>query len=135
MKLDIKTIGYINAFENLTKVGIKDCFIDKNENIVFIVNFGDAGKAIGRAGANIKRLSNMLKKKIRVIEFNNDPAKFITNAIHPLRVQEIKVEGRIITLKAESMQEKAKLIGRDRQNLKALQELISKYFDYEIKIE
>lgn len=135
MKLDIKTIGYINAFENLTKVGPKDCFFDKNNNLVFIVGTGKAGKAIGKAGANIKRLGNMLKKKIKVIEFNEDPVKFVTNIIHPLKAQEITEEDKIIIIKADSVQDKAKLIGRDRQNLKALQELVSKYFDYEVKIE
>jgi len=135
MKLDIKTIGYVNAFETLTKTTVKDCFLDKNDNLTFIVGFGDAGKAIGRAGSNIKRLSNMIKKKIRVLEFNEDPTKFVANAIYPLKVQGIMVSDKIIIIKAESMQDRAKLIGRDRKNLNALQELITKFFDYEVKVE
>lgn len=134
MKLDIETIGYANTFENLTRVGVKDCFLDKNNNLVFIVDFGKAGMAIGKDGSNIKRLSNMLKKRIRVIEFNSDPVKFTANAIQPLK-GEIRQEDKIIFIKADSMQDKAKLIGRNRQNLNALQELINKYFDYEVKIE
>lgn len=134
MKLDIETIGYANTFENLTRVGVKDCFLDKNNNLVFIVDFGKAGMAIGKDGSNIKRLSNMLKKRIRVIEFNSDPVKFAANAIHPLK-GEIRQEDKIIIIKADSMQDKAKLIGRNKQNLNALQELVNKYFDYEVKIE
>lgn len=134
MKLDIETIGYANTFENLTRVGVKDCFLDKNNNLVFIVDFGKAGMAIGKDGSNIKRLSNMLKKRIRVIEFNSDPVKFTANAIQPLK-GEIRQEDKIIIIKADSVQDKAKLIGRNRQNLNALQELVNKYFDYEVKIE
>lgn len=124
----------MNAFENLTRVGVKDCFLDKNDNLVFVVGFGKAGMAIGRKGDNIKRLGNMLKKKIKVIEFNDNPIKFVANIIQPLKA-EITEEDKIIIVKAETMQDKAKLIGRDRQNLKALQILVSKYFDYEVRVE
>lgn len=134
MKLDIETIGYVNTFENLTRVGVKDCFLDKNNNLVFIVDFGKAGMAIGKDGSNIKRLSNMLKKRIKVIEFNSDPVKFAANVIQPLK-GEIRQEDKIIIIKADSMQDKAKLIGRNKQNLNALQELINKYFDFEVRIE
>jgi len=48
-KLDQKLIGYITVFENLTKARVKDIFLTEDQ-LVFIVQGGDAGKAIGRKG-------------------------------------------------------------------------------------
>ena len=132
-KYNLEIIGYINTFENLTKARVKDCYIDKNKQLVFIVEQGEAGKAIGKAGKNINTLNKILDKKIKVIEFNSNVVKFIENAIYPLKA-EISQENNTITITANGPRLKALLIGRDQQNLKALQDLVSKYFDVEIRV-
>lgn len=126
-------IGYINVFETLTRTTVKDCFLDNSE-LVFLVNEGEAGRAIGKHGANIQRLSQMLNKKIKVIEFNKDVIKFINNLIYPANGNVYKSEEKTISIQAKDTRDKAILIGRDRKNLKNLQNIVSKYFDVIIKI-
>lgn len=126
-------IGYINVFETLTRTTVKDCFIDNSE-LVFMVSEGEAGRAIGKHGANIQRLSQMLNKKIKVIEFNKDVLKFINNLIYPANGNVYKSEEKIVSIQAKDTRDRAILIGRDRKNLKNLQNIVSKYFDVIIKI-
>ena len=52
IKYDTNTIQLINLFESVSSVKVKDCLV--NENIIFIVNKGYMGKAIGRNGVKIK---------------------------------------------------------------------------------
>ena len=67
-KLDIKAIGLITTFEKITRSHVKTVFFDKTNQIVFIVKEGEAGKAIGKGGSNIKRLSALMKKKVKAQE-------------------------------------------------------------------
>ena len=75
---DKEIIGYINTFENLAKIKIKDCY--KSEDVlIFIVDPIYMTRAIGKKGSNAKRLSGLLRKKIKVVEFDNDVTKFVKN--------------------------------------------------------
>ena len=69
MKLvyDERLMKYIILFENLTKAKVKDAYLGENESIWFIIEKGGMFKAVGKNGSNIKKIENMLKKKIKVL--------------------------------------------------------------------
>ena len=51
----------ISQFESLTGAGSRDCIVDdRNERIIFVINPGDMGLAIGRGGSSIKKASDAL---------------------------------------------------------------------------
>lgn len=133
-KFTSETIGFINLFENLTKARVKDCYISKEE-VVFIVHEGEAGKAIGRDGINIKKATTLLKKKIKVVEFNKDAVKFIENLIAPQKGNVQMKDDKTIIIEGKGARFKEAVLGRERQNLKALQEIVSNYFDVEIEVQ
>lgn len=126
-KLDKKLIGYITMFERITGARVKDVF-DSEIGLLFIVHHGDAGKAIGRRGNTIKKLTFMFKKKIKIIEHNENVEEFVKNVLDPLKVDEITVkdQGLVLTVKESSM--KGKIIGRNGKNLQLLNDLLQKYF-------
>ena len=95
---------------------------------MFIVESGDAGKAIGRRGMNIKRLSSLLKKKIKVIELSTKVEDFVKNVLDPLRVDGIEMKENNIVLSVKEMGMKGKVIGRNGKNLHFLNSLLEKYF-------
>ncbi len=133
-KYNLESIGILNLFENVTKVRARDCFLNE-ESIVFIVGHGDISRAIGKDGANIKRLENMLNKKIKVVEFNEKPLIFVSNLVYPLKPDEISIKENIIEIRANDVRTKGLLIGREKKNLKRFQEIFSRYFGgYEIKV-
>lgn len=124
----------MTIFENLTRSKVKECYIDINKQIVFVVEPGQAGKAIGKNGVNIRKISDKLHKKVKVIEFNPDVVRFVANAIYPLKSEKIYEEDGVINITTNGPRLKALLIGRDQRNIKELQKLVSKYFDVKVKI-
>ena len=128
MKLDLQLIGYINLFENITKARIKDCFFGKNNVLIFIVQPGELGKAIGKDVYNIKKLAIKLKYKIRVLGFNNDPNVFVKNILYPLNGFEVNLRNDKVAIITEDKVLKGKIYGRDRSNLKQVNEIFKKYF-------
>ena len=91
-KYDLQTMGLISLFEKITHTHAKRLFTDKRGQLVFIVEEGQAGKAIGKSGMNMRKLQRLFKKRIKVIEFNQDPKEFVKNCIAPLEVENIKIE-------------------------------------------
>ncbi|MDD5331991.1 MAG: NusA-like transcription termination signal-binding factor [Candidatus Nanoarchaeia archaeon] len=134
MRYGIEEINYINIMEKSTKAKIKDCYLE-NDLLVFITDEGEIGKAIGKAGSNIKRVSNLLHKQIKVIEFNKSPEIFIENLIKPVKGKVYKDENGTIFIEVKDMAGKANLLGKNRRNLIKIQEIASKYFkDIQIKV-
>ena len=131
-KIDKDTIQNINLFENITKAKVKNYFIN-NDVLNFIVDNTEMGKAIGKNAINIKRLTSLFKKKIRIIEFNNNPIIFLKNLIYPLKPQEINLNDSFIEIKAD-LKTKALLIGRNQQNLNLYNDILTYYFNLKIKI-
>ena len=134
IKFDIDVMKFISLFGKITKVDAKDCFKQENK-IVFIVNEGMAGKAVGKKGMNIKKLENLFKKKIKIIEYNPDLIEFVKNVIHPLGAKEITEDGGIVTIIPVDSQTRGYLIGREAVNLRAYENIVKRYFDIkEIKV-
>ena len=129
IKYDINLIKYISLFETMTGVKLKDCFVDVNDNIVFVVDEIYVGKAIGKNSQNIRNLENLIKKRIKIVGFSNDIRRFIKNLVYPSRVRDIEVDGKIIKITPYDMKTKGFLIGRDSKNLKNLKNSIKRYFD------
>ena len=133
IKYDINLMKYISIFENLTRSKVKDC-IDDEDTLIFVVKENEASRAIGKGGANVKKLMLILKKKIKVVEFNDDPREFIKNFIHPAKA-EVREEGEDLIIEAEDKKTKGFLIGRGNQNLKKLKSIVKRYFKVnEIKV-
>lgn len=119
---------FISLFETITGARLKDV-VNEEGRLLFIVEEGEIGKAIGKSGVNAKRLENVLNKRIKVIEFNNDLLHFVRNLIYPLAVKEIKEENKIVTIFGQDGKTKGLLIGRDAQNLRAYENVVKRYFE------
>lgn len=133
IKFDINVIKFINFFEKITRASAKDVII-KEDRMVFIVNEGNLGKAIGKGGVNIKKLENAFKKKIRIVEFKSDVCEFIENLILPLKISNIYKEDNLVKIKADGFKLRSMLIGRDKKNLKSLKDVVKRYFNCDLEI-
>ncbi len=148
--LDNKTVLLISSFQSLTGANVKDVF-EEDGRITFIVDEGEASRAIGRGGRNVKLLGSKLKKDIRVVEYNKDKLKFILNLIYPVVPKKIytgspedsKREGEsggqtseeIVTIEVLDGKSKGLLIGRNASSLRSLEEKVRRHHKVkEIKI-
>jgi N utilization substance protein A len=94
VKLTEDCMRLISQFESLTGAGSRDCVVDeRNSRLIFVINPGDMGLAIGKKGVSIKKASEVMGKKIEVVEYNSDPEQFIKNCFLPAQVTSIIFEG------------------------------------------
>ena len=127
-------MGLSSLMERVTKAKVKDCFTDEEENLFFVVAPGELGKAIGKGGANIRKMQDELQRKIRVIEYNDNVVEFVKNIIYPLRVQSITEENGAVVIKETNKKAKSLLIGRQGRTLKLINRAVKRFFNHEIKI-
>lgn len=130
ISFDTDMLKFMGLFENITHSKLKDCFFDR-EKLVFIVDKGEMGKALGKNKMNIVKLEKMLKRKIKIVEFDDNRIQFITNYLAPLRIIDIKEEGEVVTVTGADTKTKGLIIGIKAQNLRNLEKVISKYFTIE----
>lgn len=124
---DALLLKTMTLFETVTRTRLKDCFIDNKQLLTFVVDELYIGKAIGKNAANVKRLENLLKRKIKIIAFNPSPIKFIKNLIYPINA-EIDLQDQTIIIKGQDTKTKGMLIGRNQSNIKNNLEIVQKYF-------
>ena len=82
LRIDNETFRYLNAFSTLTGVSALDCF-NFNGEIVYVVEPGKISVAVGKGGSNIRKVENLLNKRVRLIEYSNDPITFVRNIMFP----------------------------------------------------
>ncbi|NTV24524.1 MAG: NusA-like transcription termination signal-binding factor [Nanoarchaeota archaeon] len=136
---NLELMNLMNLFEKVTRTRVKDCFIDEsNESslLTFVVQDYDVGRAIGKQAANVKHLESMLKKRVRILGFNNSPVQFVKGLIYPVQDAEIELSEGTIIIKAKDAKTKGFLIGRNQSALKNNLDIVQKYFKdvHQIKI-
>lgn len=129
IKYDATILNYITLFESLTGAKVKDCISD--EGLLFIIEKGNMGLAIGKGGSNLRRVENTFKKQVKVIEFDDNVIGFIKNYVFPLRKIQISQEGKAVKITGQDTKTKGLLIGRERANLKKLNDIVKRFFDIE----
>ncbi|HDR53673.1 MAG TPA: NusA-like transcription termination signal-binding factor [archaeon] len=140
MKLTInhETFRFLSVFSTLTGVGAVDCF-EHNGEVVYVVEAGKIGIAVGKGGANIKKVEDLLKKKIRLVEHSQDAVRFVQNIIYPMKARNAYVAtksdgSQVINLQVDIRVKKSLM--RDGKNLfKLLNSLLSRHFpSYKLEV-
>mgnify|MGYP007118366615 CR=1 FL=1 len=52
----------MHYFNKVTGAILKDCFIDDNDTVVFVVAENEFGKAVGKGGVKSRKLESIIKK-------------------------------------------------------------------------
>ena len=92
--LDMQHMRYINLFEKITKVSTRFCF-KYNETIFFCVPKILVSKSVGDRGDNVRKLSQILNKKIKIIiapRDINDSKDFIQSIVDPVKFKSIEID-------------------------------------------
>ena len=132
IKLATDEIRYIGLFESMTGATVKDCLFEDNKNkIVYVVKEGYMGLAIGKNGANAQRVKETLNKSIDIIEYSEDPVKFIKNIIWPVKVKSIHVserrDGKKIAVLDINKKDKGLVIGKEGKNIDRIKNLLKRH--------
>ncbi len=93
--LDMQFIRYANLFGRVTRIRTNHCF-EYNNTIVFAVPRRFVGQAIGEDNKNLKRLNELIRKKIKIVPIPNgkeDIENFVSVIISPVKFKAIDVKG------------------------------------------
>jgi len=127
--LSNETVQYINIASKYSNVNIIDCIIE-DDWIVFVVEKGHLGAAIGAKAKNLERLRAMFKKNVKFVEFDKDPKVFVVNLCKPYKVNAVNIQesnNQIIALVDIEQKEKSKLIGKAGKNINMIRKLAQRH--------
>jgi transcription termination/antitermination protein NusA len=124
----------ISLFQNVTGASARDCVEDEKQNrVIFVVNEGKMGLAIGKGGAHIRNLQNIVKKNVELVEYSDDPATFLKNMLNPKLVNEVKLnkrlDGTTQAIVIVDPKKKGIVVGREGKNAEKARLLAKRYFE------
>lgn len=128
--LDMKLIRYLNLFDKVTGVRTQHCFC-YNQIIIFVVPRQMMSKALGEGGKNVKRLSEILEKKVKVISTasgREEIRSFIEAIVYPVKFKDVEIKEEVVIISA-GLQSRAALIGRNKTRLFEMKDILQQYFD------
>lgn len=133
IKYDQTLLKLMYFFESATHSKLKDCFVDSNGVLTFVVESNIAG-AIGKSGVNAKKVESALKRRIRIVAFSPVLEEFIVNLLRPFKVRNISVQDGTVIITPEP-ESRGYIIGRAASNLRNYEGVVKRYFDVkEIKV-
>jgi len=133
IKLTTDQIKLMSLFQNVTGATARDCIEDERQDrVIFVVNQGKMGLAIGKGGATIRNLQNVVKKNVELVEFSDDPAEFLKNMLNPKLVTEVKInkrlDGSLQAIVLVDAKKKGIVVGREGRNAEKARLLAKRYF-------
>jgi len=134
IKLSTDQMRLMSLFQNVTGATARDCIEDeKQDRVIFVVNSGKMGLAIGKGGMHIKSLQNIIKRNVELVEFDEDPSKFLTNLLNSKLVSEVKINTRADGSKQAIVlvdpRKKGIVVGREGRNAEKARLLAKRYFN------
>ena len=134
IKLSTDQMRLMSLFQNVTKATARDCLDDeKQDRMIFVVNEGKMGLAIGKGGSNIKSLQNILKRNVELIEHFDDPIKFLKNIFNPKFIKEVKIDtkadGSSYAIVIVDHGKKGLVVGREGRNAERARLFAKRYFN------
>lgn len=132
--INMQDMRYLNLFEKIMRVRTRFCF-RYNETIVFCVPKTLVAKAIGERGKNIRKMSEILGKRIKVVVVPkgiNDVGIFIKSVVSPVTFKNIEIKDNEIRVTGGA--NKAALIGRNKRRLLEMQKIVKDFFGKEFRV-
>ena len=134
IKLTTDQMRLISLFQNVTGASARDCVEDEKQNrVIFVVNEGKMGLAIGKGGSHIKNLQNIVKKNVELVEYSDDPINFLKNMLNPKLVSEVKLnkrlDGSTQAIVLVDPKKKGIVVGREGRNAEKARLLAKRYFE------
>lgn len=134
IKLTTDQMRMMSLFQNVTGATARDYVEDEKQGrAIFVVNAGKMGLAIGKGGTHIKSLQNIVKRNVELVEFDEDPAKFLSNLLNSKLISEVKInkrpDGSKQAIVLVDPRKKGIVVGRDGRNAEKARLLAKRYFD------
>jgi len=133
IKLTSDELRLMSLFQSITSATARDCIVDdRMDRVIFVVNKGQMGLAIGKGGSTIKQLQNVVGRKVELVEFSDDASEFIRNMLNADMINEIRLSERLDGSKQAVVvvdaKKKGAVVGREGRNAEKARLLAKRYF-------
>ena len=131
-RITVEELRYLSIFQDITGAMAYRCIIDDESNrLIFLVKKGEAGKAIDRAGRNIKMLRKLFDRSIEVVEYSDELEEMVKNLFTGVQVLKIDViergDNKVVYIAVRD-EDKGKAIGRAGRNSKRAKLVLKELF-------
>ena len=133
IKLSSDQLKLMSMFQEISGAMAKDCVVDEKMNrVIFIVNKGEMGLAIGKNGQSIKNIKKSIGQDVDLVEYSDDPVELIANSLNPKLVKNIRLTEKPDGLKTAIVSvddsKKGEIVGRNGKNAERARLLAKRYF-------
>ncbi|MGD1835722.1 MAG: NusA-like transcription termination signal-binding factor [Nitrososphaeraceae archaeon] len=133
IKLTSDELRLISLFQSITNATARDCIVDeKMDRVIFVVNKGQMGLAIGKGGATIKQLQSVITRRIELVEYSEDVNAFLRNILNSSMIDEIKInkkmDGTTQAIVVVDSKKKGVVVGKEGRNAEKARLLVKRYF-------
>ena len=133
IKLTSDELRLISLFQSITSATARDCIVDeKMDRVIFVVNKGQMGLAIGKGGTTIKQLQNVIPRRIELVEYSDNEDEFLKNILNSSIINEIKINKRLDGTKQAIVvvdsKKKGIVVGKEGRNAEKARLLAKRYF-------
>lgn len=135
-KIDMKDMRHLNLFSKITNIQTRFHF-SYNETLMFVVPKSKIAQALGRDNQNLRTLSGILKKRIRILPMPlgiEDAKTFIQQIIAPVGFKDIEITLEEIVVNA-GPENKAALLGRNKRRLLEMQQIVKDFFSLDYRVQ
>ncbi|MEM4891169.1 MAG: NusA-like transcription termination signal-binding factor [Nitrososphaerota archaeon] len=116
IKLTEREMRYISLLEAATGANIIDC-VEHGDVVVFVIGEGELQKIFSSKEFRIQDFARLIRRRVKMVEYSRDPAKFVENALQPAKLLEPvrmteRPDGRRIAVASVDPKYKAMAIGK-----------------------
>ncbi len=124
-----ETVQIMNLASKQTGAQIKDCIVE-DDRVVFVVEKGHLGAAIGAKAKNLEKLRKLLKKNVKFVEYDEDTTRFIQNLCKPYTATDIRIKGEgdqsVIQIQVKP-RDKSRIIGKEGRNINLIRQIAQRH--------
>jgi N utilization substance protein A len=134
IRLTSEELGLMRLFQSVSGATARDCVIDsKQDRVIYVVNKGEMGLAIGRDGNSIKNVQRLVGRPVELVEYSEDPKELIRNTLHPEYVADVRlterVDGSKVAVVVVDERRKGAVVGKGGRNAEKARLFAKRYFD------
>lgn len=122
---------YLVLFEDHTEATVRDCLVG-DDRIVFVVEPGHMGRAIGPDGAHVEAVTERLGREVRVVEGADTPEAFVEAALAPAVVRGVTLSeqgGEVVAYVEVEEADRGVAIGAGGRTIETARRLARRHFD------
>src|SRR5215208_807161 len=128
IKLTSDELRLISLFQSITSATARDCIVDeKMDRVIFVVNKGQMGLAIGKGGTTIKQLQNVIPRRIELVEYSDNEDEFLKNILNSNMINK-RIDGTKQAIVVVDSKKKGVVVGKEGRNAEKARLLAKRYF-------